>query len=372
MKKNNSGGGIIGGFIIIIIGISLLWWNEGRTARQTALLKEAKANYVQLDSPKVDANNEKKLVALNGKLDLSNSAELVDSEFEVRASSAKLVRDVEMYQWVEDCVREDDADYDEEKEKEKTTNEIECTYNKEWRSDLIDSSSFSKSGYSNPITKPYENLNFYADNVKVGDYNLPRELIEKLSAKEPVRGLSNELAEKKQLKIGSTGDYYTNTKDEANPQIGDVRVRFYKNNATDVSILAVQAGDTFRAYTSKKGNSLMVIREGNYTGAQIIQSLVKSNNVFKWIWRLLGFILVMSGIASLFSLLTSLTSRIPVLGNIVGGAVGLVSFVLGLVISFVVCAIAWFRFRPIISICLLVGAAILFVILKFVIKKKES
>ena len=358
MKKNNSGGGILGGIILFIIGIGLLWWNEGRTAKEISLLKEVKAKYVQLDSAKVVATNEKKIVATNGKLDLTNSADLVDTEFAVSVHSAKLERKVEMYQWVEECNEEDD-----------TKN---CTYKKEWSSDLIDSSTFYQSGHNNPTSKLYEDSTLLADNVKVGDFNIPKELIDKLSAEESVRDLSNEVAERKQLKVSTSGDYFTNTKDEVNPQIGDVRIRFYKNNATDVSVLAVQTGDTFSAYTAKNGKSLMVIREGNQTGAQIIQSLFDANNFMKWLFRFIGFMLVSGGIASLFSFLTTITSRIPILGSIVGGAVGLVSFILGLIISFVVCAIAWFRFRPIISICLLVIAAILFVILKFVIKKKES
>ena len=108
------------------------------------------------------------------------------------------------------------------------------------------------------------------------------------------------------------------------------------------------------------------------TGAEIIAALVKNNNMLKWIFRLTGFILVSCGIASLFSFLTTITSRIPLLGSVVGGVVSLVAFTVGLVISFIVCAIAWFRFRPIISIILLVGAGVAICLVKFLPKKKEN
>ena len=108
------------------------------------------------------------------------------------------------------------------------------------------------------------------------------------------------------------------------------------------------------------------------TGAEIIAALVKNNNMLKWIFRLIGFILVSCGIASLFSFLTMITSRIPILGSLVGGTISLISMLLGLAISFIVCAIAWFRFRPIISIILLVGAGVAICLVKFLPKKKEN
>lgn len=359
MNKQRKGGGIVGGFLLFIIGISLLWWNEGRTAKTISLLKEAKANYVQLDTPKIDKANNNKLVSTNGKLDVSSSKELVDEEFGVKASSAKMERIVEVYQWDEECTTDED-------------NNTTCTYKKEWSSDLIDSSTFKEKGHDNPTSKQYENKVYLGDNVKLGEFVIPNDLVSKLSTKESIRDLNSEVATSKNLKISSNGDSYTNTQDEANPQIGDMKITFNKNNTTDVSILAVQTNDTFSAYTAKNGKSLEVIREANMTGAEIIAALVKNNNMLKWIFRLIGFILVSCGIASLFSFLTMITSRIPILGSLVGGTISLISMLLGLAISFIVCAIAWFRFRPIISIILLVGAGVAICLVKFLPKKKEN
>lgn len=359
MKNKNKGGGIVGGFVLIAIGIVCLWWNEGRTAKQIALLKEAKANYVQLDSTKINKDSDKKLVALNGKMDLSGSEDLIDEEFGIKVHSAKLYRQVEMYQWDESCTTRDNGTQ-------------HCTYDKEWSSTVINSSTFHEKNHENPASMLFESNTVLATNVKLGEFRVPGELVKNLSTKEVVKELSQEAAANKNMKISSSGDMYTNSQDEANPQIGDHRIKFYKNNATDISIMAVQTGDTFSAYTAKNGNTLMVIREGNMTGAQIIADLVKSNNFMKWLFRLLGFLAVTLGISSLFSFLTNLTSRIPILGSLVGGTVFLVALVLGLAISLIVCAIAWFRFRPIISLILIVIALVVFVILKFVLNKKES
>ena len=87
----------------------------------------------------------------------------------------------------------------------------------------------------------------------------------------------------------------------------------------------------------------------------------KQNNFMKWLFRIVGILAVIGGIGSLFSPITNLVGRIPILGGIVNGATGLISFVLGLSISLIVIAIAWFRFRPLLSIILIiiVGALIL-------------
>ena len=101
MKNKNKSGGIIGGIILVIIGICLLWYNEGRTVKTQKAISEAKKTYIEVKSDKVDSKNEGKLIATNGKIDLTNANELVDNTFGIKTKSAKMVRSVEMYQWTE-------------------------------------------------------------------------------------------------------------------------------------------------------------------------------------------------------------------------------------------------------------------------------
>jgi hypothetical protein len=61
----------------------------------------------------------------------------MDHDFEVEAeNSVKIIRHVEMYQWVE--------------QEEKRENYTEYTYNKEWKRSLVDSSIFHDSSKVNP------------------------------------------------------------------------------------------------------------------------------------------------------------------------------------------------------------------------------
>ena len=91
----------------------------------------------------------------------------------------------------------------------------------------------------------------------------------------------------------------------------------------------------------------------------------------KWILRLIGTILIIGGVASVFGPLKTITSYVPILGSIVGGATGLIALFVGLAISLVVIAISWIVFRPILGICLLVAAIGLIALIKSLLSKKQ-
>jgi len=340
MKKENS---ILGGIIILILGICLLWWNEGNNVKNIQTVNEGLKNYVDIKSDKIDSKYDGKLVATNGKLIVNG--EVSDAEFNVSSNSAALYRKVEMYQWTEDC----DADNN-------------CTYNKEWKEELIDSSNFKEGGHSNLTVKLYESEKFTNNEVMLGAFILPDRLLNQLSTKHKINELSEEVATNHNLTI--TNNYYTNVIDNK-PEVGNIRISFYDNNAKVVSVLAEQSDDTFKVYKTKKGKDLFRIYEDNYDGNDILQIISKQNNFMKWLWRLVGFILTTLGISSMFNPLTMLMNKIPILGGIVNTATGLVSFVLGAAISLIVIAIAWFRFRPILSIILIIIVVALILLLKW-------
>ena len=70
MKINGKGNPIAGifvGFLFVIGGLILLWWNEGRTVKTEAAIKEAEQNYIDVDSSAINKGNEGKLIAATGK-----------------------------------------------------------------------------------------------------------------------------------------------------------------------------------------------------------------------------------------------------------------------------------------------------------------
>ena len=355
-ETTKKSGGILGGLLILIIGICLLWYNEGRTVASQSTINEARKNYKDVKSDKIDDKNEGKLIATKGKIDLSEAETLTDTIFGINIKAAKLVRNVEIYQWQENCETDDDDNK-------------KCTYEKVWESGFIDSSDFEESGHNNPTSVIYESETYISNNIRLGAFYLPEDLIRSLSTNKKKN--NNNLTEEYKNKVEGievSGNYLTNVK-ENNPEIGDIRISYSYLDEETISVMAVQTGNTFEAFTSKKGKDIYKIMKGNYTGAQILEKMTKTNNTWKWILRIVGILLIISGFNSMFSFITNLTDRIPILGKIVSGATSLISTILGFSLSLIIIAIAWFRFRPILSIILIGLVVALAIFLKVYLPK---
>lgn len=353
MKKiGDSFKGILGGIVAIIIGIGILWWNEGNNVKNLKTTAEMEKSYIDVSSEKIDQANEGKLIATQGKL--INEKELLDEKFDVKVKTPLLKRVVEMYQWEEESNTEDDV----------TT----YTYKKVWSSSLIDSSSFHESNHNNPTTKPYSDAEFKSDDVRVGAFSLSSEQISDLST----NGEFNTYNSEKITELGYAvnGIYITNSKELNDPQIGDVRISFVYNNSDEISVLAVQKGNSFVDFVSKAGKTVNRIMDGSHSGIEMINIIKKENKILKWALRLVGTLIIVMGIATILKPISTITSFIPLLGSIVSGAVGLVSFILGLALSLLIIAVAWIRFRPILGISLI--AIVIALITFLIIRSKKT
>jgi len=357
-NNTKKGSGILGGLILLVAGVGILWSNEGRTVKTQSAISEASKNYIQVKSDSVDSKNEGKLVATKGKLNIDTSNELNDNTFGIHVKAVKMKRNVEMYQWEEECSEED----------EKT----KCTYNKVWKDELIDSSEYKESGHTNPTNFLYESEEFIADNVKLGAFTLPNELIKSLKYdKTKNNDELNAEYNKAKENIKVDDKYLTNVKEEG-PEIGDIRISYQYTTVKDASVMGVQTDKTFEAYTSKKGKDIYTIVEGNKTGAQILENMTSANKTIKWLLRIVGVLLIIGAFSSMFSFITLLANKVPILGNIVSGATGIVATVLGLGLSLIVIAIAWFVYRPVLSIILIAIVIALIVFLRIYQPKKEQ
>ena len=102
----------------------------------------------------------------------------------------------------------------------------------------------------------------------------------------------------------------------------------------------------------------------------MIQAAESSNNVMKWLFRLLGVFLVITGLKSVFGIIETILKVVPFVAKIVGWGVGIVCTVVGIVWSLIVIAIAWIFYRPLLGITLLVVAGLL--IWLFAFKGKDK
>lgn len=353
-KKSAGPLGFLIGIVIVFIGIALLWWNEGRTVRNIKGIAEVEDNYISVSSDKIDSKNEGKLVITNGNITINDVNPLTDSQFGVSVKSLKLMRIVEMYQWDEECESDDDDD------------EETCTYKKEWSSELIDSSEFEKE-HQNPTSMPYDSMAYYAEDVNLGAYKLNQDLYQEVSTNKKYTDLTEDVATKNGMHVN--GIYYVNY--EESPVIGSVRISFVYNDTTSATVLAVQSGNSFETYTSKSKVGYYELYESKMTGPEVIQALRNSNNATKWLFRILGTILVIVGLLTFISPIGEIAKYVPILGNIVNFATSTIAFLIGLAISLLVIAVAWIRFRPIIGIILFV-AIVLIIVLVIKLKSKNA
>ena len=353
-RKKKQKSGIFGGIICILLATIILFYNEGRAVDTQKVINIAKKELIEVSPSTVDPNNEGKLIVTSGQINLLNDM-VYDSEFNVSMKTGKLTRVVEMYQWTERC--EDDSNGTET-----------CTYTKKWSSDIIDDSDFS-SGYNNPDTMPYESKTFIMDYVNLGAFKLNNNLLNQLSTRTEYKELSEDVANSKNLNIKDGA--YTTYKET--PEVGDVRISFLYNDAKDITIMGVQRADSFEEFKTEKNDyTILALEEKILSGNEFTELLTSQNKTMTWIFRLVGTILMIAGVASILSIIKYLASYIPFLGKFVMNAIGLISILVGLALSLVIIAISWFVVRPVLSIILLVVIGGLIYLSVMINKKKKQ
>ncbi len=354
-REKKKAAGPLAGILMIVIGIIVLWNNEGNNVRNIKTIEEARGALVNVSSDKVDSANEGKLVSTNGKMEIADEY-LIDSTFNVQSpKTAKLVRVIEMYQWVEKK-HEDDEGY------------VTYEYVKEWLTEIEDSSRFNDTTKDNPSSMPYPKEEFYATNVTLGAFTLSDAQKALLDTSAMVS-----LSETVSLPDGyyKVNNYIASVENLTNAKVGDVRISFKYNDDKEISVLAKQSGSSFLPYISKQNKEMFEVRKGIMTGEEIIDAVEAENNILKWVLRFLGVILNMAGFAALLSPIAFLVKWIPLLGKGIAKVIGWIGGLIGFIVSMLIIAIAWLFYRPLISIILfvLIGGAI-FLITKLIKKSR--
>ncbi len=413
-RVGNSFKAIGTGFILFCIGTALLWWNEGRTVKTEKMLEEVGGSYVEMENPnKKDASLDGELIC--GSALATTEDSLSDKQFGVGAKAIALHRRVEYYQWVEES---NETSEDKLGGKEVTTTTY--TYSKKWVSRPVESSDFKDPAYQNKntILTTVEEDDQYAENVSFGAYKLNESLIHRISSREGLDLAINEDLMKELDKSAQTAyeRFYgvkksakqtveqpaettvlsdsakavadslkavndsiiknaVNKKDleyvhqagnvlyfgrvPGSPEVGDVRVTFEKVVPAKVTIMAVVDGDSFKPYKAKNGKRFQTLVMGKKSGDELIDAEKEANNMWLWLLRGLGVLLVIGGLKGIFGFLETLLKVVPFIANIFGWGVGVVCTILGVVWSLIIIAIAWLFYRPILGITLLVIAGFL-------------
>ncbi len=342
--------GILFGIVLICGAVFLLFWNEGRSVTTYKTLKEGAGLVVSVNSAAVDPQNEGKLVHMSGLV--TTTEVLEDPDFSVSLNALKLRREVEMYQWEEK----------KETKTSKNTGGSETTtttydYNKVWSSDLIDSSEFKKSEeHQNPSQMAYESETWVAEDITMGAFKLSPGLVSDISNFEDISPSSPAFSE---INIGGVSKtskgYYVGGSPEK-PAIGDLRITFQAASPADMSLISKQLGNSFEPYVASAGGHIEILSDGVQSAANMFAEAQSQNTMLTWGLRIFGFMLTFFGFALILRPLSVVADILPIFGNIVGIGTSFVAGIAALVVSLVTISIAWFFYRPVLSIGLIVVA----------------
>lgn len=346
---------VLVGLILFVAAFPILFWNEGRAVKTARSLEEGAGSVVSVASDQVAPGNEGKLVHVSGPI--STDGPVADEDLGVQANAVKLVRNVSMYQWIEE-------------EKSETRKKLgggeetvtTYTYKKDWSTSPVDSSSFKEpAGHENPGEFPLPSATFVADPVRLGAFTLSEEQLGQLNEATdlPVDAAAAEsLPEGLMEGVPATvdkGAFYLGTNPAA-PAIGDVRISFQVVNPAQASVVGVQSGSTFAPYSAKAGDTILLVEEGTHTSAEMFQTAQSANTVMTWILRGGGFLAMVLGLFLVFRPLSVLGDVVPFIGSLLGVGVGLFALIVGFALSSITIAVAWFFVRPLLGIALLVLA----------------
>lgn len=355
--------GALIGLVMAVVAVPLLFWNEGRAVQTARSLEEGAGAVVTVPVDRVDPANEGKLIHVTGTS--ATTETLSDSQFGVSANAIRLERNVEMYQW-------------DERKKTKSRKKLgggeeqvtTYEYDKKWSSRLIDSSEFKEGGHQNPNRMPYESKSWHANEVTVGGFRLSAEQIRELDDSETlsVQGL----AAPKDARLRNEGDALFLGEASSSPQIGDVRIGFEVVKPGPVSLVGVQTGDTFAAYQTHAGDTLLLVEQGTMTAAQMFSAAQDRNTALTWALRFAGWLLMFIGLGLIAKPLSVLGDVVPFIGTVIGIGTGFLAFFAASAVSAITVAVAWVAYRPLVGIGLLAvaGLAVFFLVKRARAKKQ--
>jgi hypothetical protein len=353
--KNSFGGAVIG--LVLIVGmVVLLFWNEGRAVQTARSLAEGAGAVVSVDADSVEPANEGKLVHVTGPVTTSSTPS--DDDFGIAAQGVRLVRKVEMYQWKQDSKSETKKELGGGE-----TTVTTYTYSKEWDDSYNPSNEFKQpGGHENPSME-ISGRNFQIPEGKLGDFTLDDGVINQIGGDKPYPLKADQLdaiqaayAGGKKLSVVDGGIYLG--WNPSSPVVGDYRIRYELAPLGTISVIGQQRGQLFQSYQTEAGDALLMVEDGNVPADQMFKHAEQANTILTWILRAVGLLVLAIGFALFMSPIAILADVIPFLGSLVRFGTGIIAFFLAVVVGTITIAIAWFYYRPLLGIGILVVGAL--------------
>jgi hypothetical protein len=356
-RIKRSFGGVVVGLLLVVGMVVLLFWNEGRAVQTARSLAEGSGLVVSVGAGAVDAGQEGALVHVSGPVE--TASRLSDSEFGIVATGIKLIRSAEMYQWIETKRTETETKVGGGEETITT-----YSYAMGWSERPQDSSNFKDpNGHTNPPME-VQGESFLVSEANLGAFDLSQRILGMIDGARPV-SLTADQTEAIQQAVGAgvrasvaNGGIYLGFNPQQ-PRVGDYRIGYELVPLGTISIVGKQTGSSIEPYQTEAGDALLMVEDGAVDAKQMFDSAMTSNTVMTWIIRIVGLMFLIFGFSLIMGPLGVIGDVIPFIGSIVRMGTGIIATFAGVLVGSVVIAFAWFWYRPITAlIILIVGAAI--------------
>ena len=363
-RIKRSVGGVLIGLLLVVAMVAVLFWNEGRAVTTARSLAEGAGAVVSVPSDAVNGANEGKLIHTSGAM--STSEGLSDPDFAISAEGVRLVRNVEMFQWVENSKSETTTKLGGGEETVTTYG-----YAKEWQDRPIASSEFKQpSNHQNPSME-IASRSFQIPEGRLGAFMLDEPVLDRIG---DAKALPISPSQLSAIQAAHSGTERISVVDgriflganPTSPAIGDYRISYRLVPLGDISVVGRQSGDRFSPYQTVAGDELLLVDTGNVPAEKMFANAVSANTIITWLVRAGCLLLLAIGFGLLLAPLGVLADVIPFVGSIVRMGTGLVAFVLALLVGSATIAVAWFWYRPLLAVGIAVaGLALAYVLTRF-------
>lgn len=335
--------GALIGLVLLVVASIVLFWNEGRAVDASRGLEAGSRAVVSLPTPTIEPSRDGALVHIAG--NAVTTTPLVDPATGAAfPGTLTLVRQVEMYQWIETATSQTE-------EKLGGTRETTTTYAyaKEWTEQGQDSASFQvPAGHENPAM-PFANGRVNAADARLGDFLLSEGALERLDGE--AAALPPVTPEGWRV---DGGQLYRGSGSAAAPRVGDLRVTYTPlASNTPVSVVGRQDGQTLAGWVRPGSDFPVLLASRGLIGADLmIEAENDQQQAMTWVFRGLGLILSVIGFTLLLHPLRAIANVVPLVASVIGAGTGMIGFALGVFLTTVVIAVAWFAVRPLLSLAL--------------------
>ncbi|MCC5989638.1 MAG: TMEM43 family protein [Pararhodobacter sp.] len=368
-RLKNSVAGVGLGIVLVIGMVGALFWNEGRAVQTQRSLDEGAGLFISVDSGAVDPESEGQLIHVSGPL--STDETVSDAQFSIEAQGIRLLRRVEMYQWVQSSRTETQQNLGGSETRVTTYN-----YTPDWSERYHDSARFHEpAGHQNPAMI-FESTDFSIASADLGAFSLGDNVLRRIGGAQPLP-VEVSHAEMVQAVMGERinvsvvdGALYMGA-NPLTPQIGDYRIRYELVPLGAISVIGQQRGDGIAAYATQAGDSLLFVSRGEVLAPEMFDDAARANTALTWVVRVGGLVLLIAGFSLMLGPLSVAASVVPFLGSMVGLGAGLVAAIAGIALGTLTIGLAWLFYRPLIGVLIFSAGAALIVVIRMLARRRK-